>query len=203
VEGVKLYRASRFPDKWEFEKTLLDDKQIMDPTVFRHDGRWWMISGYAPDPSGARSTRLHYADRISGPWTEHPSSPIIRNDLRKARPAGAMIHFQNRLFRLSQDCTTVYGESVSAHEILELTPESYREVDCQKILEPGDLLWRADGMHHASFVQIGEDQWITAVDGWYSTSNRTEGKQKLDSPVIRTTAGARSITKVLTALLGA
>jgi hypothetical protein len=150
-QGVKLYRANRFPFDWQLQGVLLDDPGICDPTLFRKGEYWWMFSGFAPDSSGVRATRLHFSSHIAGPWTEHPASPIVADDPRRARPAGSIVMYKDRTFRLSQDCERVYGESISAHEILDLTTTTYREreVDDKKVLE------RADGT------------WIAAVDGWY------------------------------------
>lgn len=48
-QGVKLYRATRFSFDWQCEATLLNGPGVSDPTVFRHDNLWWMISGYTSD----------------------------------------------------------------------------------------------------------------------------------------------------------
>ena len=189
--GVNLYRADRFPDRWRYVSRLLNDPQITDPTVFRHESRWWMISGQTHGSSGVRSTRLHFADQITGPWTEHSASPIVADDLRRARPAGTVVTHGNRLFRLAQDCSRVYGASVNAHEILELTPTTYREqvTDFHKVLEAGDAPWNADGMHHASLLEKEAGQWIAAVDGWYMRGSEVSASSRFSVGLERNLIG--------------
>jgi len=199
--GVKLYRAHRFPDEWQLEKVLLDDKRVTDPTVFRHEGHWWMISGFISNQSTVTSSRLHFADQLSGPWHEHPCSPIISNDPGKARPAGAVIRYQDRLFRFTQDCTRVYGESVSATEILELTPQSFRETERCKVMEPSGDSWCAQGIHHATFVELDGGKWIAAVDGWRWASAKI--KSRLIARAIRKSGWAALATLLLVLLVDA
>ncbi len=178
--GVKLYRADQFPLQWRYEQTLLNDPAITDPTVFRHENRWWMISGHRPSALAVRSTRLHFADQLTGPWVEHPASPIVADSLRRSRPAGSVVRYGNRLFRLSQDCSRVYGERIQAHEILELTTTSYREADAddQTLLQAGEAPWYADGMHHASLLEKDNGQWIAAVDGWFMQPSESNVPRK-------------------------
>ena len=69
--GVRLYRATRFPLEWTPVATLVAGR-LADPTVFRHDGRWWLFACGAP--ASHDDLRLFTAGALEGPWSEHPQS---------------------------------------------------------------------------------------------------------------------------------
>src|SRR5206468_11737628 len=39
---IGLHRAVVFPTRWEKIDTLVSGVAALDPTVFRHEGRWWL-----------------------------------------------------------------------------------------------------------------------------------------------------------------
>jgi len=46
--AVRLYRAEEFPFRWGFVANLLEGPVFLDSSVFRHDGRWWMLTETSP-----------------------------------------------------------------------------------------------------------------------------------------------------------
>jgi hypothetical protein len=162
--AVRLYHAERFPSHWSPVATLLDGEWA-DPTVFRRNRQWWLM---AASPA-RRATALHLfrADDPRGPWREHPDSPVVRDDPATARPAGRVVEHEGRLLRFAQDCSERYGRRVSAFEILELTPDRYREraVPDGPVLGPSRHGWNAARMHHVDAHEIGPGCWLAAVDG--------------------------------------
>jgi hypothetical protein len=121
--AVRLYRASRFPDEWTFERELIRGEGLVDASPFRHDDRWWMLVG-----CGEQDTlRLFGADDLHGPWLEHPASPVVAGDAGRARPAGRVLVEDARTIRFAQDCRASYGAAVRAFEITRLTATEYAE----------------------------------------------------------------------------
>lgn len=163
---VRLYRAQRFPDRWEHVETLLEGEALVDPSVFRHGGRWWMFVETNPEPRRWDTLRLFGSDRLEGRWTEHPSSPVVVA-AHAARPAGRVVESDGRLLRFAQVCDPDYGTAVRAYEILELSSTGYaeREVSTRPVLGPGAEPWRATGMHHVDAHRLPDGSWIAAVDG--------------------------------------
>lgn len=168
--GVRLYRAAGFPAGWELVTEIFSDNYYSDPTIIPHGGRWWMFVAWSPSQGEAKSLRLFHADHPMGAWREHPSSPLVTRDDRIARPAGRVQFQSGRLLRLAQDCSTSYGLCVYAFEIVELSPEVYRERPLAEtsVLERDGSGWNADGMHHADVHRLEDGRWIACVDGWYS-----------------------------------
>lgn len=158
---TRLYRAESFPLSWRLH-TILVEAALIDPTLFRHADRWWMLAleGFRRQDALV----LYYADRLAGPWRAHPANPMVVNDRRAARPAGRVIEYQGSLIRFSQDYTQYYGRSVRAFAIDQLSPDVYIEHELnQEVLSPSGHGWNATGMHHLDAHQRGPGDWIACV----------------------------------------
>jgi hypothetical protein len=125
--SVRLYRADRFPDRWVQEAILLTDIAASDATVIRHDGAFWMFAA-TRDGFGSWSDTLSlfHADRLHGPWAAHPANPVLV-DRAAARPAGAMVVRNGRLWRPVQDCTAGYGCGIGLAEVTRLDREGFEQ----------------------------------------------------------------------------
>lgn len=163
ANSVRLYREKRFPYQWEFLTTLIN-RPLNDPTVFRWDNLWWLFASVGHD-----MLCLYYAKELDGQWCEHPFSPVVRASPHKARPAGRVIAFDERLFRLAQDCKPVYGLRVKAIEITQLSTSVYSEQqEGIELVRPGHEAWNRSGMHHVDAHQLQDGTWLASVDGWQS-----------------------------------
>ncbi|WP_319405987.1 hypothetical protein [uncultured Desulfosarcina sp.] len=169
---LRLYKSTDFPADWRYEATLLSGLEFADSTIFQYGGKWYIFS--ETDPVGFGELRLYYADNLLGPWVEHPSSPIISGDENIARPAGKVLFYQDKLFRVAQDDWPTYGNDVRIFQIDVLTATDYAEHELCDLPElqaeavPVGLktpAWRLDGFHQLDLHQLGEDEWIACIDG--------------------------------------
>jgi hypothetical protein len=125
--AVELYRAERFPDKWIFEKTLIDNIKLDDVTLINHDKRLWMFAAVSDWQSSQwDSLGLFYADDLFGDWQRHPANPVLL-DAKSARPAGAMYHQDGSLWRPAQDCSNGYGSGLSLCRVDRLDTERFEQ----------------------------------------------------------------------------
>ena len=164
MKEVRLYRTDALPGRFVLDRVLLTGRAFKDSTVFRHEGRWWMLSETSPRHTNDE-LRLFRAAELGGPWTEHPASPVVTGDATVARPAGPPVVVDGRLIRFAQDCSGGYGRRVLAVEITELTPTTYAE---RLLGEPGlaghNGGWRPRAMHHLDAHADGPG-WVSFVDG--------------------------------------
>jgi hypothetical protein len=136
--AVELFKAVRFPERWEFERLLLHDLDVVDATIFEHDGRLWLLANVAaPGAAIEDELCLFYADSLHEDWTPHPMNPIV-SDVRRARPAGRVLSHDGQLIRPSQDCSERYGQAIAFNRIVRLTPTEYEEEPIGR-LEPKSL----------------------------------------------------------------
>jgi hypothetical protein len=124
---VELYRATNFPSEWTLESTLLNDIYAVDATILKRNGKYWMFVGISNGRySNCDELGIFFSDALKGPWTPHPSNPVV-SDVRRARPAGAFFEDQGRLIRPSQDCAKAYGYATVFSEVVTLTETEYEE----------------------------------------------------------------------------
>ncbi|WP_207680576.1 glucosamine inositolphosphorylceramide transferase family protein [Desulfonema magnum] len=164
LRSVRLYKATDFPTKWVFEKTLIKKKRYADSSVFQYNGHWWMFT-----ESGHSTLRLYYANSLLDAWTEHPKSPVIKKNPSIARPGGRVITFDNQIIRYTQDAYPHYGRQVWAFRITELTTTSYKEEQaCGEIpiITASGAGWNKLGMHHIDPHLLDDNQWFACVDGF-------------------------------------
>jgi len=138
--SVDVYRCTRFPDQWTFEKTLLRDVPAWDTTLLEHAGRWWMFVNLVSDAGNSTWDSLHlfYADDpLSENWTAHPLNPVV-SDVRSARPAGRLFLRDGKLFRPSQDSSQRYGFGLRLNRVDKLSTSDYAETCVETLTPPRD-----------------------------------------------------------------
>jgi len=122
---VILYRARRFPDEWEEAAVLIEGVPGVDPTLWQHDGRWWLwLTRSDHDDDG--TLYLYYSDDLFGPWQPHPLNPVHVKRGR-VRPGGRPFYWRGRLLRPAQNGTRGYGGSLLFYAVDTLTTEHYHE----------------------------------------------------------------------------
>jgi hypothetical protein len=135
---VELYRATNFPYEWVADSVLLSDVDVVDSTIEKINGRYWMFAGISDGRfSSCDELGLFFADSLRGPWTLHPKTPLI-SDVLRARPAGRLFYDDGRLIRPSQDCGKAYGYALVFSEIVTLNETEYEERFISR-LEPGAI----------------------------------------------------------------
>jgi hypothetical protein len=156
---VQLFRGDPFPTRWVADQVLLEGFAGVDPTVFEHDGRWWMFAGNHADQDQAKLFLFH-APALLGPWSPHPLNPV-KCDLRSARPAGPPFEVPGGLHRPAQDCSTTYGGAIAINRIIRLDQEEFLE-ETVAVLRPDPGGPYPHGLHTLS--ALGSS---TLLDGKY------------------------------------
>ncbi len=142
---LTLYRAIRFPDRWQPMEVLMEAPAI-DATVAWHAGRWWMFYALpGPDQQAMRELHVAYADAVTGPWHPHDANPVLTG-IETSRPGGTPFAFEGALHLPVQDCAATYGAAVNVLKITELTPERFA-ASIVKRFEPGIHPNFRDGLH--------------------------------------------------------
>ncbi len=142
---IELHRATRFPNGWTREAVLIDDLRASDATLVEHGGRLWLFATVAAEGlSSWDALHLYYADSLLGPWTAHPSNPVLI-DASAARPAGAMFMRNGALWRPAQDCLRGYGGGLALCSVDRLDVQEFRQTVHARLKPPPAL--RAHGAH--------------------------------------------------------
>jgi hypothetical protein len=154
---VVLYRAQAFPQRWVRHATLLTRFAGIDPTLFRHEGRWWLFS---TDLAHGDCSHLHvfHAESLTGPYTPHGNNPV-KIDVRGSRPAGPLFQLDGAWIRPAQNDAATYGASIRLNRIMRLTPHAFEEEFVAELL-PESRGSFACGLHTIHGVGT-----LTLVDG--------------------------------------
>lgn len=133
---VPLYRARNFPDDWEHVGPLVPDIGLHDATLFEHDGIWWLFGNEARQHGSSWDCLMIFHARSPlGPFEPHALNPVMV-DARVARPGGPVLRAGGSLIRPVQSCLGGYGRFIRFVEIVELTPETYRQRERGRMLAP-------------------------------------------------------------------
>jgi len=127
---VELYRATKFPDQWEFVMNLINDVVLMDVTLHFDKGKWWLFANSHNHPFVSTNDQLflYYSDELfSLNWVSHPQNPIATH-AENCRPAGRIFKENNKLYRPAQNnASQQYGYGLKINEIEVLDENSYKE----------------------------------------------------------------------------
>lgn len=127
MRRVSLYQATSFPLGWQRVADLISDRVCADPTLYFHEGRWYLFATVAENGNGTWDELfLFVSDHLTGPFQPHPANPIV-SDVRRARPAGRLFVHEGRLVRPAQDCAANYGSALVFNHVVELSPTHYEE----------------------------------------------------------------------------
>jgi hypothetical protein len=153
-----VYRAVRFPDRWELSHVAFENARIYDPTICEFGGKFWLFaSGVGHDCFCNSQLHLFFADSPLGPWTTHPKNPVVF-DVRRARPAGQLFWWRGSLIRPGQDCSSVYGGGIQLNRIEVMSDRDYQETPIS--LVGPEWMRRNRGTHTISW-----SSQFQAVDG--------------------------------------
>jgi hypothetical protein len=102
----------------------LADLRLVDSSLVRHDGYYYLFSGHAD--SVADCLHLYVSNEMKGPYARHPHSPIVI-DPECARMGGRLSLVGGKMYRFGQNNCFGYGDRITVSEIVELTPTRYAE----------------------------------------------------------------------------
>jgi len=126
---IRLYKCVSYPLKWELHRVLMRGVNAADTILFKHGGKWWLLTNIDSSESGDHCSELHVfcADDLdSSNWMPHPMNPVIF-DSRRARNGGLLFDHEG-IYRVFQvQGFGVYGESMGIARIVELTDARYEE----------------------------------------------------------------------------
>ena len=153
ANDIRLYRCTEFPLKWTLHKVLMGNVCSADTSIFKANGRWWMLTTLDSSDIGDCGSELHlfYADSFdSSEWAAHPQNPVIFDSAR-ARNGGFIVDGDG-LYRIFQiPGFNLYGAAMGATRITELTTDTYREELLFTI--PPAFFEKLKGTHTCSFAK--------------------------------------------------
>ena len=160
-KSIQLYKCSKFPEKWEFQKNIITDIDAVDSTIFFYEDKWWMFTGVRDDKGlGWNNLHIFYTDNpTTDNWTPHPMNPITKN-IENSRPAGAIFIEDNQLFRPDQiSSSEEYGEGIVINKIKTLDEKNYEEEQVKTIKSWEKSIKGIHTLNHKNKLTILDAKW--------------------------------------------
>ncbi|PKA57279.1 alpha-1,4-N-acetylglucosaminyltransferase EXTL3 [Apostasia shenzhenica] len=167
---LRLYRATKFPLKWTFEKILVH-KPLIDTSMVQYSGYYWLFTSDSSRSGTEKNAELEiwYSKSPLGPWKEHRKNPIYRTDKSLgARNGGRPFIYKGNLYRLGQDCSGTYGRRLQIYKVEKLTVDEYKEVPSSLFIgvtKKGRNSWHGVRYHHLDPQQLSSGGWVAVMDG--------------------------------------
>ncbi|MDO4572740.1 MAG: hypothetical protein Q4C13_05170 [Clostridia bacterium] len=162
TKNLTLWRATRFPVRWEQCAVLLEGREIADATPY-WDGRGWTLFIYEPDDE--HNVRRLYTAALDP--EKGALGPLkLRAEYREkiGRPAGFPLRIGSRIILPTQVGVRHYGEAIAYRELI-VNSRCFAERDCGR-LSPACV--RVRGYRHILGIhtvnRLGE---LEAIDVLY------------------------------------
>lgn len=167
--SIRLYEATDDSlSSFRLVKKLLEQPEKIeirmgygDSSIYKKDGKYYLMT-MLQYREPVNVLELYISDKLEGPYTVHPCSPITISN-KVGRDAGCWIEHQGKLLRVSQDCTHRYGDNVHVSEITKLSPTEYEETILKEKILPADIPFYKEGGHQFNVINF-KGKWIVATD---------------------------------------
>lgn len=129
-------------------KRIITDFPLIDATPIEHNGKWYLFA--TNQPNALDELLIYYSDHREGTYIPHPNNPVKRC-IKTSRPGGKCFFYNGGLYRIVQDSTLRYGETMHIMKVTDLSPTSFsEELYCHLEIEnPGKYFL---GFHTLNFV---------------------------------------------------
>ncbi len=109
---------------------MLVREALHAPTLFQHEGRWWLMGTLDPLPDAL--LMAWHAPLPEGPYTAHANG-AIKCDLRSSRPAGTPFVHEGQLYRPALDASRADRPAVVIQRVLQLSPDVFCEETARRL----------------------------------------------------------------------
>lgn len=142
------------------------DLPLCDSSILKQNGKYWIfgtLSEIDADTKRITDYKLYvfFSDRLLGPYVPHPGNPI-KSGLNGTRQAGNFIEVDGIIYRPTQNCERLYGESITINKVTELNELNVVEEPYMTICINKKNRYNY-GMHTIHTINVMND--IVVVDG--------------------------------------
>ena len=121
---LSCYEFDPVNESMKFLKDIIH-LPLRDSTIIKKDNKYW-IFGTTGFTETDYKLYVFYSDNLLGPYSEHKNNPI-KEGLNGNRPAGNFIEVDGVIYRPTQNCKNIYGESITINKITELNENNVSE----------------------------------------------------------------------------
>lgn len=122
---LEVYRAVRFPDKWEPDHIILNNIALCDTNFFEFASKQFLLTmPLTTFPFCYNELHLYYQKENT--WFPSAVNPVVFG-ADHARNGGSLFCDHGRIVRPAQDCSSSYGNSLRFYKIDQVDENRYDE----------------------------------------------------------------------------
>ena len=167
MKEIRLYEGTLDLTSFNFVKTIICDDMdyengfsYSDSSIYEKDDNYYLMT--TVNDGDKNILKLYVSDRFDGEYKEHPQSPICVGN-KYGRNAGCLFTYDNKLYRVAQNCEIRYGDNLSLLEVKEISPSKYEEIIVKNDIIPTDLSFFREGGHQFNVLKFN-DEYVIALD---------------------------------------
>ncbi len=149
IGEIRLYKSTKFPERWRLEKILKQNVSAVDTAVFKKNENWFMLTNVCSSGINEHNSELHIffsKNLISEEWLPIESGNPVIFDSQRARNGGFFVS-ENKFYRVNQiHSKGQYGRKFGINLINEINKKRYDEQQTT-VIEPS-FFENAIGTHH-------------------------------------------------------
>lgn len=166
-DSIRLYQANDDLTSFSYVRTIMKKEHskdihynLCDSHIYKKENKYYLFTSYQKNWMYHQELYVS-SDLFREEFVRHPMSPIcISNEF--GRNGGSLIIFNEKLFRVTQDCQRNYGDNISLMEITKLSENEYEEHLFLQDVFPKNSIF-VDGGHQLNIVQF-KGEYILATD---------------------------------------
>lgn len=157
-EKISLYEFIDFPYNIRLKQHLIEDINTVDTTLLIENENVYLFTNTADKnkKNYDESLNIFHANTLYGPYVKLNKFNIDKYDKSNLRMAGNIIFRDGKKYRISQNCSKVYGENMNLNEIIHISKDYYLEKYA------GKFKLEVSGLHH-TFNEIDDYEVIDIV----------------------------------------
>lgn len=170
---LSCYEYDPLNESLSFVKDILD-LPLLDSTILKCKNKYWIFATISERDNDSK-LYVFFSDSLLGPYTSHPRNPI-KSGLNGTRSAGNFIEVDGVIYRPTQNCQNIYGESITINKITELTETNVAEEPYMNISINRKNKHNC-GIHTIHTINVMNN--IIVVDGLHWTFSPIEQVKKI------------------------
>lgn len=111
---LSCYEYDQVNQSFTFVQEILN-LPLLDSSILKLNDKYWLFGTLKGEFSHSK-LYIFFSDNLFGPYVPHPENPV-KSSANGSRPAGNFIEVDGVIYRPSQNCENIYGESITINKV--------------------------------------------------------------------------------------
>ena len=127
-KSIKLYKCTKFPNKWVFVKNLINDINCVDTIIFKHQKFWYLLTCMMSKKNIYNKLVGYYSKNpIEVKWNIIKKFPLV-SEYNGGRNGGIIHDSLKNIYRVGQiQLPGRYGYGHTINRLIKISKDNYKE----------------------------------------------------------------------------